>query len=106
MGTLSIIDWCKGNGNPDPTWEVRVQSEELVSAKQRQESRQESLEDGVVRLLQKGHLSKSEIANSLGHKKISSGLNKVIHSLLKRGKIAYTIPEKPNSRLQKYKLET
>ena len=26
MGTLNIIDWCKGNGNPEPTWIVRDQS--------------------------------------------------------------------------------
>ena len=25
-GTLNIIDWCKENGNPEPTWEVRIQS--------------------------------------------------------------------------------
>jgi len=26
MGTLNIIDWCKENGNPKPTWEVRAES--------------------------------------------------------------------------------
>lgn len=25
-GTLSVIDWCKKNGNPEPTWTVRDQS--------------------------------------------------------------------------------
>lgn len=24
--TLNIIDWCKENGNPKPTWEVRAES--------------------------------------------------------------------------------
>ena len=24
--TINIIDWCKENGNPKPTWEVRDES--------------------------------------------------------------------------------
>jgi len=70
----------------------------------RPESRPESLEDEVLYLLKDGPLSKSEISQTLGHKHISGGLKKVLGTLLKKEKIAYVIPEKPNSRLQKYKL--
>ncbi|KIC75913.1 hypothetical protein DB42_EL00050 [Neochlamydia sp. EPS4] len=131
MGTLNIIDWCKENGNPKPTWEVRAESvvttflpssffatgkrpeeqaeeAEKVRPKSRPESkpesRPESLEKEVIRLLRKESLSKSEISQILGHKHISGGLKKVLSSLLNQGKITYTLPEKPNSRLQKYKL--
>lgn len=123
MGTLNIIDWCKENGNPKPTWEVRAESvvttflpssffstgkrpeEQAEKAeKVRPESRPESLEAVVLDLLKKVPLSKSEISQALGHKHISGALKKILISLLKQGKIAYTIPNKPNSRLQKYEL--
>jgi ATP-dependent DNA helicase RecG len=90
MGTLDIIDWCKENGNPKPTWEVRAESvvttflpssffttgkrpeEQAEEAeKVRPESRPESLEKEVLRLLRKESLSKSEISQILGHKHIS-----------------------------------
>jgi hypothetical protein len=40
----------------------------------------------------------------LGQKAISGHLNKVLKSLLDEGVVAYTIPEKPRSRAQKYRL--
>src|SRR5262249_9405185 len=124
MGTLNIIDWCKENGNPKPAWEVRADSvvttflpssffstgkkpkekAKKIIPELRPELRPESLEDEVLNLLRNRSLSKSELSQSLGHKHISGGLKRVIMSLLKQRRIAYTIPEKPNSRLQKYKL--
>jgi Fic/DOC family protein len=58
----------------------------------------------VVNLLSKGPLSKAEIAELLGHQHISGGLKKVFQSLIDQGVIAYTIPDKPRSKVQKYKL--
>jgi len=49
-------------------------------------------------------LSKSELSARLGQKEVSGQLNKVIRSLLAKWQIEYTIPEKTNSRLQKYRL--
>jgi hypothetical protein len=48
-------------------------------------------------------LSRQEISTALGEKKISGQLNKVISQLIADGLIEYTIPDKPNSRLQKYR---
>ncbi|NGX45042.1 MAG: hypothetical protein K940chlam2_00182 [Chlamydiae bacterium] len=124
MGTLNIIEWCKENGNPKPAWEIRAQSVVTTflpssffttgkgpsdqagrnGPESRPESRPESLEDQVLNMLATGPLSKSELSQALGHRNISGGLKKVLAGLLKQEKIAYTIPEKPNSRLQKYKL--
>ncbi len=122
MGTLNIIDWCKENGNPKPTWEVRAESvvttflpssffatgkkpgeeaeeDEKVRPGSRPEwkpeSRPESLEDTVLNLLKKGPLSKGELSQTLGHKHISGALKKTLISLLKQEKIAYTIPNSP-----------
>lgn len=68
------------------------------------ESRPESLEESILRIFQGGPLSKSEISQALGHKHISGGLKKALNSLMKQERITLTIPEKPNSRLQKYQL--
>jgi ATP-dependent DNA helicase RecG len=49
-------------------------------------------------------MSKSGLSRSLGQRSVSGQLNKVISALLADGSIGYTIPEKPRSRLQKYRL--
>ncbi len=119
MGTLSIIEWCQENNNPRPTWEVQTQSvvttffpstiflkEGMLEEQKRPESepelRPESIEDKLLKLLEKGAVSKSELVKHLGHKHMSGGLKKLLQHLLKGKVIAYTIPKKPNSRLQKY----
>ena len=68
------------------------------------ESQPESLKDRVLGLLIASSRGKSEISLSLGQKEVSGQLNKVIRELLAEQKIEMTIPEKPNSRLQKYQL--
>ena len=58
-----------------------------------------------MNILTQDPLSKSEIANKLGLKSVTGYFNRIIRSMLAEGLIEYTIPEKPNSRLQKYKLK-
>ena len=67
-------------------------------------SGQESLERRVLALLAARPLSRSAIAGGLGHRSVSAGLNRVIHRLLKDGRAEYNVPNKPNSRLQKYRI--
>ena len=64
----------------------------------------ESLDRRVLALLAVEPLSRSAIAEALGHQSVSAGLNRVIHDLLHDGRIAYTVPNKPNSRLQRYRI--
>lgn len=66
--------------------------------------RPESLEQRVLAALLPGALSKAQIATALGHRTVSGQLNKVIRDLLAEGRIEYTLPDKPNSRLQAYRL--
>ena len=47
---------------------------------------------------------RAEIAVVLGHKSITGALRQAITDLLALRLVEYTIPEKPNSRLQKYRL--
>ena len=68
------------------------------------ESRPESLEVRVLRLLTASPLSKAALSAGLGQKEISGQLNKVIRVLLGDQTIEYTIPDKPNSRMQRYRL--
>ena len=87
------------------------------STQSRPESRPESgLESGVesgveseianriLELLQSDALGKLEIAQRLGKSKPTRYLNDLVRKMLETGLIEYTIPEKPNSRLQKYRL--
>ncbi|WP_448574008.1 ATP-binding protein [Trichothermofontia sp.] len=48
--------------------------------------------------------SSSEIAAALGHKRLSGNVRQALPRLKRAGLLEYTIPEKPHSRLQKYRL--
>ena len=49
-------------------------------------------------------LSTKEIVRLLGHSALSGSIKKAISGLMKNNLIAYTLPEKPQSRLQKYQI--
>lgn len=68
------------------------------------ESRPESLQLRVLRSLQAGALSKAALSRALGQRSVSGPLNQAVRQLLAAGLIEYTQPDKPNSRLQQYRL--
>ena len=100
-----------GNDNV-PQADLRIGNPHRARARVRQESRQESrqksraegIEQRILSILRHTPRSRSEISNGLGHKSISGRLNEAIRLLMDDKLIEYTIPEKPNSRLQKYRL--
>lgn len=68
------------------------------------ESGAESFEARVLNLLAGTELSKAEIAERLGLRSVSGQLNRTIRALVSRGALDLTIPAKPASRLQRYRL--
>jgi ATP-dependent DNA helicase RecG len=58
----------------------------------------------IIYLLEQGSLSKSQIAQKFGKDKPTRYLNELMNKLLESGIVQYTIPDIPNSRLQKYRL--
>jgi len=122
-GTNRVIEMCKKHGAAPPTFEemqgflivtfkaqlvaggvTRVGSRPESQPESRPESQPESLNRRVLTLLKPQALGKAEISTHMGQKKVSGQLNKVIRGLIRQGLIEYTLPDKPNSRLQKYRL--
>lgn len=58
----------------------------------------------VMLLLAQEEMGKALLAGELGHKTVSGELNKQVKRLLEMNLIEMTIPEKPNSSKQKYRL--
>lgn len=58
----------------------------------------------VLRTLSAGPMSRLQIARDLGHSRVSGAINRAIKELMKQGLIEYTMPNKPSSRLQRYRL--
>ena len=69
------------------------------------ESQPESLAERVLRQLAGGPMSKADLSRILGQRKVSGQFNKVIRLLAADGRIERTMPERPQSRLQRYRLK-
>lgn len=106
-GTLNILAWCQDAGAAAPRFQEQSDSISVTftpAPTQGAESGAESLDDRILRLLVDGPLSKSTIASRLGRRSVTGQLNHAVRSLLERDAIAYTVPNKPRSRLQRYRL--
>jgi len=100
-----MIALCAEAGLPTP--EFRQDGGQFVQTLRRvakQVTQPESLDARVLGMLKRQSLSKIEISQRLGQKEISGRLNQIIRQLLAEHLVEYTIPDKPASGLQKYRL--
>ena len=110
-GTLDMIHRCSDADLPEPEFndssgfkttiwrgkppeQIQVQPESLPG----------DLKSRVLNLLADGSMSRSELSKKLGQKKPTGHLYNIVRDLLDEQMIEYTLPEKPRSRLQKYRL--
>ena len=121
-GTNRVVDMCKEAGIAPPefeeisgaavvTFRVHVGETAGSGVESRPESSTspvpvqfQSLEERVLALLAQGALPVSVISQQLGQSRVSGQLKVVLKALLSKSLIHFTIPDKPNSRLQKYHL--
>jgi predicted HTH transcriptional regulator len=89
---------------PESQLESRPESQLESRQRSQPKASEGALEKRVVGLLENGPLSRSELSRLIGQRRVSGQLHVTIKSLLSQGLIAYTVPEKPGSRLQKYRL--
>jgi AraC-like DNA-binding protein len=92
-----------------PSQEGKMEGAPRVSDSTKQpelkpELRREPIGVRVLRLLDKNPLGKKSLSLRLGQKEVSGQLNKVIRMLLADHAIEWTIPGKPNSKMQQYRL--
>ena len=110
-GTLDMIHRCSDAGLPEPeftdTGGFKITIWRTTYSEQPEsqpESQPKGLKFSVLNLLTRGPMQKSELSRNLGQRVVSGPLNAVVRRLLNEQMIEYTLPEKPNSRLQKYRL--
>ena len=114
-GLMDMFARCRAAGLGDPQvgpmpgrGVVQLVKRAVVQPESRPESRPESqpwsLADRVLAALLDGPLSKALIADAVGHKRVSGQLNHVVRDLLRSAAIEPTLPDRPNSRLQQYRI--
>jgi ATP-dependent DNA helicase RecG len=111
-GTLKVIDWCKDNSNPTPIWEEQSGSIVVTFrptpgfASEATPQVAPQVAEEVARLL---HLvrtpqSRQELLRDLGLRDREHFRKSYLMPALKSGLLERTIPDKPQSSKQRYRL--
>lgn len=123
-GTINIIDWCKENKNPIPTWEEQTGTIVVTFSPSVFHLSQQTPQDTRLDTRQVGHQvstlfvqtenhenilkyciypkSAKEIMSHISLKDRESFYKVYLQPLLKSELLKMTVPDKPNSRNQKY----
>jgi ATP-dependent DNA helicase RecG len=115
-GIRRIRDDVHAQGCPDPEFEnngfftatfrpnpgVRARAETQVGAQLGAQSGAQSVQ--ALMALSNGDKSAWEVAEAIGLRSKTGALKRALNELLAGGLIEYTLPEKPSSRLQRYRL--
>lgn len=117
-GTLNIIDWCAENGNPAPNWQEQAGSvfvtflpAALLGSPGKDEDRDQvgtklALSRHQVVVLRKCRDNNGLYAlmTAVGRADRTKFRNQVLKPLLEAGLVEMTIPDKPRSSKQQYRL--
>jgi len=112
-GVRRIFQEAKAQGLPEPQivetgmrLKVIIPLREAITIRQGGSSPTQSEKqiNKLIQCLQDGEKSAGELRDMLGLKHRQTFRENYLHPALKQGVIEQTIPEKPNSRLQKYRL--
>ena len=112
---MKLIDWCRENSNPPPSWQEQADSVYVTFLPAVLPATPEvtppvtpPVTQPVKRLLNllsnRGDMGARAIREALGLKDRTHTRDAYISPALHEGLIEYTIPQKPTSRLQKYHL--
>ncbi len=83
---------------------ITLQEKHQVEHQDEHQVELSALQQTVVKMLEGKSLSRKEIFTGLGHGGDSRSFKRIIEPLMKEGLIERTLPDTPNSRLQKYRL--
>jgi ATP-dependent DNA helicase RecG len=119
-GTNRVIAMCRKHGVPPPrfeerqdfvivTFRARLVAEDTAAVSGVQSGAQSGVQSGAQSIRLLGALSQSALsaralAEALGMRSKTGALKRTIGEMVAEGLIAYTLPDKPSSRLQKYRL--
>lgn len=119
-GILDMIKLCKAAGVPAPAfrqdggqfvqtlWRAKKSLEAIESFDQgiltQSPTQSPNPVNSVILVLKQGERSSGELRQALGIKHRPTFRKNYLHPALKAGLIEITLPDKPNSRLQKYRL--
>ncbi len=114
-GMRNLMKYGKAFGGADPEliegdiFRIVIKAPESGVESGAQSQAQSGAQSGaqserILAALNSEQLSAAELADAMQLESKSGALKRAIKELLLHGVIAYTIPDKPNSRLQKYRL--
>jgi ATP-dependent DNA helicase RecG len=109
-GTLNILEWCKANGNPPPLWEEQAGSVYVIFRPPVSLRGQVGIKSGPsrdqVEILRKCLEEKAitELMAVLGRTNRTKFRDQVIKPLIEDEMLEMTVPEKPRSSKQKYRI--
>jgi len=115
-GTNRVIEMCKKHGAPLPLFEERqgflivtFRAQLVAGGAAGTSEAQSGAQSGaqsirVLGALSRGALSARALADALGIRSKTGALKRTLSEMLSETLIEYILPNKPNSRLQKYRL--